>query len=548
MQRTLLRQGLLCAALLACVHSSAATNTILKPETLKQLIKKLGYKDLDTGLGEYLLFSERIQQGFATSDWIESCKKERNRSLCMVIEDYFEFANRSKKKKSRKEAVKRLGRLSIKKVSKYQAESFQSLLNALPSKDTKFLLSYANETAKKSTCPQNLSLALAYELEPLAGSKKHFPLIEKLYKNGIACADPKDTSFELGNLRLGLIYTALGKEDEAIPFFKKALDAEFPREDYRSIYWLAHLLRKKNPAEAEKYLNSMLEKYPLSWYSIVLLHEKGLDPMKMNLRSSDAPDVYTTSDKKTDIKFSWMKLGLLLEKDPYKLKKYAEYIADQITPDIEYGYIQHMSRLFHAADLYKAQITILTRFSILSKAALTEEALGYLYPAPYLELFNLHGVELDTAIIIGLARQESAFDVNAKSSANAQGLLQMLPSTARHMGAKSSKKLWSPSENIRFASKFLIRLAKRFDNSIEKAMAAYNAGPSRVEQWEKDFGWIKDPELFVDMIPYRETRDYVPTILRNAYWYHRVYPGTLNITKKEYVTSGLLKPLISKFK
>jgi soluble lytic murein transglycosylase len=98
-----------------------------------------------------------------------------------------------------------------------------------------------------------------------------------------------------------------------------------------------------------------------------------------------------------------------------------------------------------------------------------------------------------------------------------------------------------------FASKFLIRLAKRFENSIERSLAAYNAGPGRVEEWEKDFSWVKDPELFVDLIPYRETRDYVPTILRNAYWYHRLYPGTLNITKKEYVTSGLLRPLILKF-
>lgn len=530
--------------------ASSAPNNILKPENLNQLAKKLGYNDTEQALGEYLLFTERIQGGFVTTEWMEDCKKNRNPSLCMVIEDYFDFIRRGGKPKppGPRSYTRRLGALKLKKIKSYQDETFQSLLNALPSRDTKFLLNFAREAVKDSACPQNLSLALAYELERLAGSASYFPLVEKLYKNGLACSQPKDSWFELGNLRFALIYLALGKEKESIPYFKRALEAEFPREDYRSLYWLARTLPKFDKDEAEKYHNSLIEKYPRSWYGISLLHSKGLDPLKMNLRASAAPDVYTLKDRRLDIKFTWIKMGLLLEKDPYKLKKYAEYIADQVTPDVEYGYIQHMSRLFHAADLYKAQITILNKYLTMSNPPITMEVLEYLYPAPYMELFNLHGVELDTAIIIGLARQESSFDVNAKSSANARGLLQMLPSTAKHMGAKGAHKLWSPSENIRFASKFLIRLAKRFDNSIEKAMAAYNAGPARVEEWEKDFAWVKNPELFVDLIPFRETRDYVPTILRNAYWYHRIYPGTLNITKKEYVTSGLLRPLILKFR
>ncbi len=544
------RSNFLLIAFFCVSHATAAKSNILKPETLAQLTQKLGYKSTDKALADYLLFSERIQAGFATQDWIETCKKERSPALCMVIEDYFEFIKRggTPKPAGPRSYVKSLGRLSLKKMNSYQKESFQSLISALPSRDTKFLLSYAREAAKSSDCPQNMSLALAYELERLAGDKTYFSLIEKLYKSGNACSKPNDSWFELTHLRLALIYLAVGKEKESIPYFKKALEAQFPREDYRSLYWLAHTLAKIDRTESETYFNSLIEKYPRSWYSILLLHEKGLDPLKMNMRSTAAPDIYTLKDKRLDAKFTWIKMGLLLEKDPYKLKKYAEYIGDQVNPDIEYGFIQHMSRLFHAADLYKAQISILTKYLTLSNPPVTTEVLEYLYPSPYLELFNLHGVELDTALLLGLARQESSFDVRAKSGANAWGLLQMLPSTAKHMGSKSSNKLWSPSENIRFASKFLIRLAKRFENSIERSLAAYNAGPRRVEEWEKDFAWVKDPELFVDLIPYRETRDYVPTILRNAYWYHRLYPGTLNITKKEFITSGLLRPLIVKFK
>jgi soluble lytic murein transglycosylase-like protein len=529
--------------------ASALDKNILKPESLEQLSNKLGYKTSNDALADYLQFIERIDSGFVTSDWSASCLNDHQPPLCTVIEDYFEFIRKggSSKAPTPRTYVKRLGPLKIKKIKDYQGESFQSLLNALPSKDTKLLMNFAREAIKSAECPQTLSMALAYDLERLAGNESYFPLVEKLYLNGLACSKPADSWHELGNLRLGLIYLAKQREKEAIPFFKKALEADFPREDYRSLYWLAHTLRKTNPAEGELYFNSLLEKYPRSWYTISLLNEKHLDPLNMNLRESAAPDVYDLKDKKLDTKFTWIKLGLLLEKDPYKLKKYAEYIGDQVTPDIDYGYIQHMSRLFHAADLYKAQIGILNKYLTLSNPPITREVIEYLYPAPYLELFNLHGVELDTALLLGLARQESSFDVHAKSGANAWGLLQMLPSTAKHMGSKSSNKLWSPSENIRFASKFLIRLAKRFENSIERSLAAYNAGPTKVEEWVRDYGWIKNPEIFVDMIPYRETRDYVPTILRNAYWYHRLYPGTLNITKKEYVTSGLLRPLILKY-
>ncbi len=532
---------------LLALSASTSPVSFLKPETLDQLSRKLGYKVKEAAIEDYMLFNERIQAGFVKEEWITDCKKTKNKALCDVIEDYFDFIKRDNKKEKGKRFFASVGKITKKNIQKMQSGNFQGLLHALPSKNKNLLIEFAREAIKNTTCPQNLSLALAYNLEPFAGNPNYFPLIEKLYSRGLACAKPSEPAYELGNLRFALIYAALDKNAEAVTYFKKALLAEFPREDYRSLYWLGHLLKKTNPDESEEYTSSLIEKYPRSWYTIKLLHEKNIDPLKMNLRASVASDLYSIPDARLDSKFTWLKMGLLLESDPYKLKKYAEYLSDQIPPHLEFGYVQHLARLLHSADLYKAQIGILTKYLTLSNPPVTKEIMEYLYPAPYLELFNLHGVELDTALLLGLARQESSFDIHAKSGANAWGLLQMLPSTARQMGSKNSQKLWSPSENIRYASKYLIRLAKRFNNSIERSLAAYNAGPVRVEEWEKNYSWIKDPEIFMDLIPYRETRDYVPTILRNAYWYHRIYPGTLNISKTEYVTSGLIKPLIVKF-
>lgn len=532
-----------------CFSLSASAQTkILRPEDIQTLAKKLKFKTVTEALSAYELFSQRVQSGFANQSWIDECRVNQHPSLCSVIEDYFKDLNRLKEKKPGTPSFRRVGTLSAKKIKEFQSEHFQALLEALPNKKTRQLEDFARVALKDKSCPQNLSLALAYELEHTLNKAQNIKLVEDLFEAGLNCAQPKDSAFELMNLRYALISVGLNKKERAITYFKKSLEAEFPREDYRSLYYLSKLLAESNADEAEKYFNSLLEKYPRSWYTIKLLSSKGLDPLKMNLRTSVAPDVYSLPNQALDNKFNWLKMGLLLEKDPYKLKKYAEYIADIVSPSMEFGFIQHMVRLLHSADLYKAQINILNRYLTVSNPPVTQEILEYLYPAPFLELFNLHGVELDTALLLGLARQESSFDVHAKSSANAWGLLQLLPSTAKHLGSKKSHGLWSATENIRFASKYLIRLAKRFENSIERSLAAYNAGPARVEEWEKDYSWVKDAELFVDLIPYRETRDYVPTILRNAYWYHRLYPGSLNVTKKEYVTSGLLKPLIVKFK
>lgn len=531
---------------LSTLKASAQTQ-ILKPENIQALSQKLGFKNTEEALSAYELFSQRIKSGFVNKSWLDDCKKNQAHQLCVVIEEYFEYVNKPKTKNESKNSYKRVGKLFKNKIPQLQNENFQALLEALPNKTT-ILEDYAKAALKDKSCPQNLSMALAYELEHTMNKAQNVKLVEDLFESALNCAKPNDNGFELMSLRYALISYALNKKDRSITYFKKALEADSPREDYRALFYLSKLLKDKSPDEAERYFSSLLEKYPRSWYTIKLLHEKGLDPLKMNLRTSHSQDIYSLANKTLDNKFTWFKMGLLLEKDPYDLKKFAEYIADLVTANMDFGFIQHTVRLLHSADLYKAQINILNRYLTLSNPPVTQEVLEYLYPAPFLELFNLHGVELDTALILGLARQESSFDVRAKSSANAWGLLQLLPSTAKHLGAKKSHGLWSATENIRFASKYLIRLAKRFENSIERSLAAYNAGPSRVEEWEKDYSWVKDPEVFVDLIPYRETRDYVPTILRNAYWYHRLYPGSLNITKKEYVTSGLLKPLIVKFK
>lgn len=127
---------------------------------------------------------------------------------------------------------------------------------------------------------------------------------------------------------------------------------------------------------------------------------------------------------------------------------------------------------------------------------------------------------VDPVLVKSLIRQESAFDPHAKSRVKASGLMQLMYSTARLLGVKNKKDLAQPEVNIRAGSRYLNSLIEEF-GSVELALAAYNAGPGVVREWKSRYP-TKDINLFVEMIPYSETRAYVRLVLRNYKIYQTV--------------------------
>jgi len=103
------------------------------------------------------------------------------------------------------------------------------------------------------------------------------------------------------------------------------------------------------------------------------------------------------------------------------------------------------------------------------------------------------------ALVRAVIAVESAFDPRAVSRAGAQGLMQLLPSTARRYGVGNP---FDPEQNVRGGATYLSYLLKRYNNNIELALAAYNAGEDAVDRYGKTIP------------PYRETREYVPAVLR----------------------------------
>lgn len=118
--------------------------------------------------------------------------------------------------------------------------------------------------------------------------------------------------------------------------------------------------------------------------------------------------------------------------------------------------------------------------------------------------------------IYGVARQESAFQFDARSSAGAMGLMQVMPRTARSVSQRyrmrySKKRLLKPTYNVEIGSRYMRLLLNRFDGNRVLATAAYNAGPHNVKRWLKRFSGPVD--LWIENIPFKETREYVQKVL-----------------------------------
>src|SRR6201987_5336764 len=152
-----------------------------------------------------------------------------------------------------------------------------------------------------------------------------------------------------------------------------------------------------------------------------------------------------------------------------------------------------------------------------------------LFPKAYwgdLKRFSTQN-ELDPYLVASLIRQESEFNPNALSRANAVGLMQLLPVTGKKVAKEvnlhhyNPSQLYTPTVNLQLGTRYFKTMVDKF-GSFEYALAAYNAGSDRGQDWVSE-GKYRDPQEFVESIPFTETREYVQAILRNANVYKQLY-------------------------
>jgi len=133
------------------------------------------------------------------------------------------------------------------------------------------------------------------------------------------------------------------------------------------------------------------------------------------------------------------------------------------------------------------------------------------------------GWRVDPALVFAHTLQESGFRADAVSSAGARGLMQVLPGTGSDMGLTSAAQLFVPSTNMEYGQRYLetLRDMGATGGLLPKVMAAYNAGPLPVQRWNVQVKDNGDPLLFMESLPYYETRAYVNIVMRN-YWMYQI--------------------------
>ncbi|MEQ1752663.1 MAG: lytic transglycosylase domain-containing protein [Micropepsaceae bacterium] len=157
------------------------------------------------------------------------------------------------------------------------------------------------------------------------------------------------------------------------------------------------------------------------------------------------------------------------------------------------------------------------------------------YPTLPLPVYRGDGTPPDSALVLGLTRQESEFDPEAFSSAGARGLMQMMPATAsltarRHgipFGGKSD--LFTPSVNLQLGMAHVSDLLGDFAGSFVLSITSYNAGGGRINQWISTYGDPRNANAdvvdWIERIPFSETRNYVQRVMENTQVYRNILAG-----------------------
>ncbi len=203
------------------------------------------------------------------------------------------------------------------------------------------------------------------------------------------------------------------------------------------------------------------------------------------------------------------------------VRAFLGHLRTQITTEAEFAMLAHL-----AEALGDTQMAIRIGKTGIGRGM---SLLYYAYPVHRLPAYTPLRKPVETAFILGLARQESEFNTASVSSAGARGILQVMPGTARHicrdykLKCDMSRLMKDAGYNTMLGSAYVADRMEEFSGSYVLALASYNAGPGRAREWISEFGDPRhakvDPIDWIHRIPIEETREYVQKVLSNIQVY-----------------------------
>jgi peptidoglycan lytic transglycosylase len=329
---------------------------------------------------------------------------------------------------------------------------------------------------------------------------------------------------------------------ETVAFFERAA-SDFPRSDYRPswLYWAGRAHEQvKDQAGAEQRYLLVATDYLNSYYGRLAVKRLGRTPAQAAVVSSDGVGASNVSLPPSLPPTAPLIRALLaadlfddaMNELKYAQKNWGDSPAIQATIAWTNQQLSTDKTGVERFQLLRGSITTMRRaypqFIAAGGEDLPRDVLTVIFPVAYWDLIRRNAVanNLDPYLVAALVAQESTFVADIKSSANAWGLMQLLPGTARQYARKlklqySSKLLTNPEVNVRMGTRMLADTIKDYGD-VHLALASYNAGDRAVRRWMQERPGLEREE-FIDDIPYPETQNYVKRILGTAEDYRRLY-------------------------
>lgn len=310
---------------------------------------------------------------------------------------------------------------------------------------------------------------------------------------------------------------------------------EFPESDYYPMvtYWLGRMHDYTQSEDAKNFYQELYKKNPFSYYGIRSAGRLKITPSPLTFKNTFSWSYSKNAFRLINPMFfrkgeTLIHLGLG-EEGVHELNQAASFkTIFQTTWQFQY----YLASLYALGGDHVSSFIILNELQKKYLEDLSSEHFFILYPKRHWPLIMEYAqrFKVDPYLIISVMRQESAFNPNAISSADAYGLLQMTPLVAHEMAKRlkvpfqGSESLLDLRTNLLYCVFYLSQLLQETKGDIILTLATYNANERAVRKWTSRL-WTLDTEEFIEDIPYAETRNYVKLILRNYTNYYYIYEG-----------------------
>jgi soluble lytic murein transglycosylase len=354
---------------------------------------------------------------------------------------------------------------------------------------------------------------LAIDAGDITGAARNLAELTRRY--------PRAEQAPLARFRAGLI--AFGSDARRAAAMFDSLAALHPDDEEAAAarYWAARALdRAGRSAEAQTRWRAIASEMPLGYYGIVSARRLGRRTWSPPAGPDTAPSIPSVDSAARRIRALQL-LGMDVEA---RFEVEALFARGDTSATEAARIAQTLIDVGHPARGLRLAVRTLDRRAPITRA-LVRAAFPVLHAETLLE--NARAMSLDPALVAGLIRQESTWNPDAVSPVGARGLMQLMPSVGASIASGRGYPVWDPvllfdpDVSMQLGTRHLASSLRGRDDPT-RALAAYNAGASRVTRWSRRPG-VSDPELFAEWIPFVETRGYVRAVVRNRAVYAGMY-------------------------